>query len=116
MGLSACIFANSAWEGINSPKSPPRRLPLRMNFEFGKDEKYRVPSFLQIYCGRAENKKNKQKKQTKKTTLHFYFQKAFLTRLMGLSPCNLVNAGCEGINSLKFSPRRLQARANFAFD
>ena len=108
MGLSACIFANSAWKGINSPKIPPRRLPLRMNFEFGKDEKYRAPSFLQIYCGRAENKKN--------YSAFLLPESIFLTRLMGLSPCNLVNAGCERINSLKFSPCRLQARANFAFD
>ena len=57
------------------------------------------PSFRYIAV-ELKTKKNKQKK----TTLHFYFQKAFLTRLMGLSPCNLVNAGCEGINSLNFHP------------
>ena len=84
MGLSACIFANSAWEGINSPKIPPCRLPLRMNFAFGKDEKYRAPSFLQIYCGRAENKK-KTNKQTKNYSVFLLPESIFLTRLMGLS-------------------------------
>ena len=36
------------------------------------------------------------------TAVHFYFLKAVLSRLMGLSACSFVNVGREGINSLNY--------------
>ena len=102
--LSLCTFVNAGRQGINPLKISPRRLPKRMNFVSDGREVQRT-LFHRRYCAQSWIK----------LCYIFTFWKHFLSRLMTLSSI-LLNAECEGINSLQFSPCRLPARTNFAFD
>ena len=63
-----------------------------------------VSQLLVVVRGARTNHDHREKSQSN------------VCELVRLSPCTLVNAGRQGVNSMKISPRRLPKRMNFTSD